>query len=105
MGSYSHTASQRDWKKPRNISKLQHYGDWYNQNEIEFPLAIQKIGKFEKNNSGIAVNVSFNSKKCAYISRGAGLDGKCCKQASQLIDDNGQAKQALQGNEKPVKAV
>ena len=29
-------------------------------------MATQKIGKFEKNNLGIAVNVLFNSKKGIY---------------------------------------
>ena len=47
----------------QRISRLQHYEDWYNWNRLEFSLAIQKIGKFEKKNLGIAVNVLFNKKK------------------------------------------
>ena len=41
---------------------LQYYGDKYNWNGLEILLAIQKIGKFEENNPGIAINILFNSK-------------------------------------------
>ena len=54
---------------PERISLLQHYEDQYNRNGLQFPLAIQKIGKFEKNNPGIAVNVLFNKKKSIYTAR------------------------------------
>ena len=47
---------------PERISLLQHYEDQYYWNGLEFQLTIQKIGKFEKNNSGIAVIVLFNCK-------------------------------------------
>ena len=33
------------------------------ENGPEFPLAIQKMSKFEKNNSGVAINGLFNSTK------------------------------------------
>ena len=54
---------------PERISLLQHHEDQYNWNELEFLLAIQKIGKLEKNNPGIAVNVLFNKKKSIYTAR------------------------------------
>ena len=58
------------------ISKLQHHEDQYNWNGLEFPLEIQKIGKSEKNNPGIAVNVLFNKKKSIYTARRSELNGK-----------------------------
>ena len=42
---------------PERITKLQHYEDQCNWQGLEFPVAINKIGKFEKNNEDIAVNV------------------------------------------------
>ena len=45
---------------------LQYYEDQYNWNGFEFLLAIQKVGTFQKNNTDIAVNVAFNSKKGIY---------------------------------------
>ena len=48
---------------PKRISLLQHYGGEYKWNGLEFPLETRKIGKFEKNDLGIAVNVLLNSKK------------------------------------------
>ena len=41
-------------KYPQRISKLQHYEDQHNWDVLKFPLAIQKVGKFEKNNPGNA---------------------------------------------------
>ena len=72
------------------ISLLQHYEDQYNWNELEFSLAIQKIGKFDKNNPGIAVNVLFNKKKSIYTARRSGLNGKCSKQVNLLIVVDGE---------------
>lgn len=51
---------------PKRMLKLQHYEVQYNWNGVEFPLAIQKIGNFERNNAGIAVNVLFNCKEGIY---------------------------------------
>ena len=56
-------------KDPQCISKLQHFQEQYNWNGLEFPLAIQKIDKFERNNPGIAVNVLFNKKESIYTAR------------------------------------
>lgn len=48
------------------ISLLQSCEDQYNWLDFEFPIAIQKINKLEKNNLDIAANVLFNSKKGMY---------------------------------------
>ena len=47
---------------------LQHYEVQYNWQGNKFPLAIQKIDKFEKKNSGAIANVLFNSKNGIYTS-------------------------------------
>ena len=53
---------------PDGISLLRPYENQYNWKELEFPLSIKKIDKFEKNNPDIAVNVLFsNNKKSKYI--------------------------------------
>ena len=70
---------------PERISKLQYYEDQYNRNGLEFLLAIHKIGKFERKNSGVAVNVLFNSKKEIYTARKSELYGKRSKQANLLM--------------------
>ena len=44
---------------PERITKLQCYEDQYNWQGLEFPVAINKIDKFEKNNEDIAVNVLY----------------------------------------------
>ena len=72
-------------KDAQHISKLQHYEDQYNWNAIKFPLAIQKIGKFEKKNPGIAVNVLFNKKESIYTACRSDLNGRCCKQVNLLM--------------------
>ena len=58
------------------ISKLKPFAERYNWNGLEFPVAIEKIGKFEKNNQEIAVNVLFTSKKDIYIPRRSEFNGK-----------------------------
>ena len=67
------------------ISLLQHYEEQYNWNKLEFPLAIQKIGKFERNNPSIAINVLFNKKESICTICRSELNGKCCKQVSLLM--------------------
>lgn len=57
MGCYCSIESERDQKHPQRILKLQYYEDQCNWNKLEFPLAIQQIGKFEKSNTGIVVNI------------------------------------------------
>ena len=47
---------------PERVSNLSLYINQYNWQGLEFALAVNKIGKFEKNNPDIAVNVLFTSK-------------------------------------------
>ena len=72
-------------KDHQRILKLQHYEDQYNFNGLESPLAILRIGKFEKSNQGIAVNVLFNEKKSICTARRSELNGKCSKQVNLLM--------------------
>lgn len=64
---------------------LQHYEGQYNWQGNEFPLAIQKIGKFEKKNRGTIANVLFNSKNGIYTSRRSERNGRCSKQVGLSI--------------------
>ena len=48
---------------PERISLLRPYEKQYNWKGREFPTSIKNIDKFEKNNSGTAVNVLFSKKK------------------------------------------
>ena len=77
-------------KDHQHISKLQHNKDQYNWNGLEFPLAIQKIGKFERNNPGIAVNVLFNKKGSIYTNCRSELNGKRSKQVNLLMIVDGE---------------
>ena len=58
---------------------------------LQFPLAIQKIGRFEGNNPGIAVNVLFNKKESIYIARRSELNGECSKQVNLLMAVDGES--------------
>ena len=44
---------------PERISKLKPYSDLYNWKGMQFPVTINQIEKFEKNNPSIAVNVLY----------------------------------------------
>ena len=44
---------------PERISKLKPYSDLYNWKGLKFPVAVNQIEKFEKNNLDIAVNVLY----------------------------------------------
>ena len=44
---------------PERISKLKPYSDLYNWKGLKFPVAVNQIEKFEKNNKDIAVNVLY----------------------------------------------
>ena len=75
-----------DFKQnPEIISLLKYYEDQYNWNGLQFLLAIQKIGKFEEKNLGIAVNVLFNKKESIYTVRRSELNRKCSKQVNLLM--------------------
>ena len=65
---------------PERVSSLQYYEDQWNYNRVEFPPVIHEIGKFERNNPGIAVNVLFNSKKGMHTTRRSELNRKCSEQ-------------------------
>ena len=53
-------------KNSQHISKQQYCKDWYDWNRLEFPLAIQKIGMFEKNKPDKAENMPFIDKESIY---------------------------------------
>ena len=72
-------------KERQRISKLQHYEDQYKWQRPESLLAIPKIGKFEKNNTDIAVNMPFNSQKGIYKPFISECNRKCSKQAKSLM--------------------
>ena len=72
-------------KERQPISKLQHQEDQYNWQRAEPLLAIQKVGKFENNNTDIAVNVLFNSQKDIYKPFISESNRKCDKQANSLM--------------------
>ena len=75
---------------PERIILLKHYEDQYNWNGLNFPLAIQKIGKFEWNSLGTAVNVLFNKEESIYTARRSELNGKCSKQVNLLMVVDGE---------------
>ena len=75
-------------KDPQGIPKLQHYEDQYKWEGPESQLAIQKIGKFEKNHHDIAVNVIFNRKKGIYTLCRSERNGKCNKQTNFIMKVN-----------------
>ena len=58
MGRYCSVKSWRD-RKPSSerISNIKPYSDNYNWTGLEFPVAVNKIDRFEKNNPSVAVNV------------------------------------------------
>jgi len=72
-------------KDPQRITKLRSFAELYNWEGLEFPMAIEKIGKFEKNNSGIAVNVLFESRNEIYIARRSDYNSKHSKQVNLLM--------------------
>ena len=77
-------------KDPQRNSKLERYKNKYNWQRFEFPLAIQKIGKFEKSILDIAVNVLFNSMKGIHTAGRSELYGKCSKQVKLLLTVDGE---------------
>ena len=81
---------------PQRISNLQHYKDQYNWNGTEFPLTFQTIGKCEKSNPDIAVNVLFNSKNGIYTPCRSELNGKSSKEANSLMIVDGKIETTLQ---------
>ena len=78
------------WNNPGHLSKLQHFENQYNWNRLEFPLAIQNTGEFEKNNPGTTTNVLFNSNKGTYKAQRSELYGKCRKQGKLMMIVDGE---------------
>ena len=72
-------------KDPQCMSKLQPFVERYNWKGLEFPVALKEIGKFEKSNPEIAVNVLSVNKKSIYIARRSEFNGKRSKQVILLI--------------------
>ena len=70
------------------INKLQSYDSQWNWQWHEFPLAIQKIDKLEKSNTGTAINVLLNSKKGIYTALGSEFNRTGGKQVnlSMIMD-------------------
>ena len=48
---------------PERIAKLWYYENICNWNGLEFPMEFSKIGRFQKNNSDIAVNMLYVNQK------------------------------------------
>ena len=78
---------------PERTSLLQQYDDQYVWIVLEFPFAIQKIVTFEESNTGVTVNMLFNSEKSIYEARRSELNGKCSRQANLLMTVNGEKRQ------------
>ena len=79
-------------KDHQRISRLRPYENQYNQKEFEFPVSIKKIGKFEKNDPDIAVNVLFSKKKSqnTYTVRRLERNVKYKKQVNLLMIVDGE---------------
>ena len=75
---------------PERISLLRPYENQYNWKGLEFPVSIKKIGKSEKNNPDIAVNVLFSNKKNIYTARRSERNVKCKKQVNLLMIVDGE---------------
>ena len=67
---------------PERITKLQRYENQYNWGGLKFPVAVNKIDKFEKNNPDIAVNVLFTGKKGIFTARRSEFN---CNRENKLI--------------------
>ena len=66
------------------------YENQYNWVGLKFPVAINKIGKFEKNNPDIAVNVLFTGKKGIFTARRSEFNCNCKKQVNLLMVVDGE---------------
>ena len=77
---------------PDRISLLKPYEKPYNWKGLEFPVSIKKIDNFEKNNPGIAVNVSFSKKKSQniYTVRRSKHNVECKKKINLLMIEDGE---------------
>ena len=57
---------------------------------VEFPSAIQKMGKFKKNSLGIVVNMLFNYKIDAYAASRSAFNRKYSKQDNLMMISDGE---------------
>ena len=88
VASLHHEAIEKD---PQRVSKLRPFVERYNWEGLGFPMALNKIGKFEKNNPEIAVNVLLVNKKSIYIARRSEFNNKrSSKQANLLMIVDGE---------------
>ena len=75
---------------PERVTKLQLFAERYIWEGLEFPMALNKIGKFEKNNPEIAVNVLFVRKKSIYIAWRSEFNSRRSKQVNLLMITDGE---------------
>ena len=75
---------------PQRITKLQRYENQYNWGGLKFRVAINKRGKFEKNNPDIAVNVLFTGKKGIFTARRSEFNCNRKKQVNLLMVVDGE---------------
>ena len=75
---------------PERITKLEPYAEQYDWSGLKFPVALNMIGKFEKNNPNIAINVLFTNKNSIYIGRKSQFNGERQKQANLLMVVDGE---------------
>ena len=68
-----------------HISKLKPFVSQYNWDGLEFPVAVNKLDKFEKNNPDVAVNVLFTGKKDIFIARKSKFNSGRNKQVNLLM--------------------
>ena len=78
-------------KDHQRISRLTPYENKYNGEGLDFPVSINQIDKFEKNNPGIAVKVLFSKKKSQniYRARRSNHNVECKKQVNLLMIEDG----------------
>ena len=77
---------------PERVSLLRPYENQHNRKGLEFPVSINKIDKFEKNNPGMAVNVLFSKKKCQniYTAERSKRNVKCKERVNLLMIEDGE---------------
>ena len=94
---------------PERITLLRPYENQYNWKELEFPVSIKEIYKFEKNSPGIPVKVLFNNKKSQniYAARRSERNVTCKKQVNLLIIEDGEKKHytAIKGISRLLKSL
>ena len=94
MGRHCSINHEESKHNPDGINLLRPYENQYDWKGLEFPVSINKIDKFEKNNPGMAVNVLFSNKKSQkkniYTVRRSERNVKCKKQVNSLMIADGE---------------